>query len=206
MSPALNMVLDATHAVGSIQNACTVEFREIVGKPSFINSYSEGRGAFSVCLPETVNLTADWENVTALTRKTWNNLSPTGNIFCIELQTQAQGASIHQENDVMTTLNYLEIRLDNEVVQSMTADELKISNYSHGYRTNNGILTVQPRIQFNVQGSKATIGYMGAVDFRNIQNCQITVEFLADCKVRLLSKRYSRIVLTSSGEFRKFLD
>ena len=207
MNGPLNLVLDATHdSLTTIANACSIQYREIVGKPSFINSYAEARGAFSVCLPETINLTNDWETVTAGARKTWSHLAPTGNVFAIEFQTEAQGDSVHMENDVMTTLTFLEIRLDNEVVQSMTEDEIKIANYSHGYRSNNGILTVQPRIQFNTQGAKSTLAYHGAIDFRNIQNCQISVEFKDDCKVKLLSKRYSRVVLTSSGDFRKFLD
>ncbi|MBB75472.1 MAG: hypothetical protein CMJ75_13280 [Planctomycetaceae bacterium] len=207
MNGPLNMVTDASHdSLTTIVNQCSIQYREIVGKPSFVNSYGEGRGAYSVALPETINLTADWENVSAGVRKTWSNLAPTGNIFALEFQTEAQGDSVHHENDTMTTLTFLEIRLDNEVVQSMTEDEIKISNYSHGYRGQNPHLTVQPRIQFNVQGTKATLAYHGAVDFRNVQNCQISVEFKDDCKVKLLSKRYSRIILSSGGDFRKFLD
>jgi len=206
LNPALNMVLDSTHAPASIQNLCSLEFREIVGRSSFQNAYSEGRGSYSVCINEAIALNADWENCSAGVKKTFKNLNPTGNVFAIEFQTQLQADSVHQEVDSMTHLTFLEVRLDNEVVISMDEAELRIDNYSHGYRFNNGVLTVQPRLQFNNKGSKASVSWRGAIDMRNIQSCDVEVAFKDTCKVRLYSKRYARIVLTSSGEFKKYLD
>ena len=206
LNSANHTVLDAGHAPASIQNLCSLEFREIVGRSSFQNAFSEGRGSYSVCINENVQLNADWQNCDAGVKTLFKNISATGNLFAIEFQTQDQGDSVHQEVDVMTSLTFLEVKMDNECVISMDESEIRMDNYSHGYRFNNNVLTIQPRLQFNNQGTKASTSWRGAVDMRNIQSLDIEVAFKADCKVRLYSKRYARIVLTSGGEFKKYLD
>ena len=207
LNAAANLVVaDASHAPGSIANLCSLEFREVIGRPAFINAYSEGRGSYSTCLPERIPLNADFENMTANTPHTFRNLNPTGNVYAIEFNCQDQGASTLQETSAMTHLTALRVTLDNEIVIDMDEHELKMDQYSHGYRSNNNSLTIMPRIQFNNQGSKASISFRGSVDFRNIASCNITVTFAADCKVRVYSARYTRIVLTSAGEFKKYLD
>ena len=171
-----------------------------------MNSFSDGRASYSVCLPERVPLNAGFENCQAGVQKTFKNLNPTGNVFAIEMYVLPQGDHTHVENDSLTTLHSLEVRLDNELVISLDEAECAIDNYSHGYRTENGTLTVLPRLNFNTQGAKSQISFRGSCDFRNIANCDLTVSFKDNCKVKLYSMRYSRIVLTAAGEFKKYLD
>jgi len=199
-------VTTSGQAPGSIQNAVSLEFREIVGRPAFMNSFSDGRASYSVCLPERIPLNADFENCGAGVQKTFKNINPTGNVFAIEFYVLPQGDHTHVSNDALTSLHSLEVRLDNELVISLDEAECRITNYSHGYRAQNGTLSVMPRINFNTQGAKSQISFRGSCDFRNIANCDITVSFKDNCKVRLYSLRYSRIVLTAAGEFKKYLD
>ena len=206
VNPALQLVLDATHAVGSIQNACAIEYREIIGKTAFQNSFSEGRGSYSVAMPERIALTADFENVGAGVHKIFKSINPTGNVFALEFDCKAQTPTVHLENDTMTRLTFLEIRLDNEIVIHLDEHELKIDQYSHGYRTSNDTLTIMPRVHFNTQGSKATVSFRGSIDFRRISNLDVEVAFKDNCKVKLYSMRYSRVILTAAGEFKKYLD
>ena len=207
LNNATSTVLDAAHVPGSIQNRCSLEFREIVGRSAFQNSYSEGRGSYSVCLPEKIELTADFVNCSAGVKHTFKNLSCTGNVFCLEFYTQDQADEVHQENDVQVPLTFLEVRLDNEVVICLNDEmEVKLDNYAHGYKANNGSLTTMARVQFNNLGTKASISFRGALDFRSIQSLDVEVAFKTDCKVRVYSRRYSRIVLTAQGEFKKYLD
>ena len=206
VNPASFMTLDATHTVPSIVNACAIEFREIVGKTAFQNAYSEGRGSFSCCLPERIALTADYENVAANTPHTWKSINPTGNVFCLEIDTKAQSNTAQLENDTMSRLTFLKVVLDNETVLHLDEHELRLDQYSHGYRTFNNTLTIMPRIQFNVQGSKASVSFRGSIDCRRISNLDVTVSFADACKVKLFSMRYSRIILTSAGAFKKYLD
>ena len=206
VNPSTHMVLDASHTVPSIQNLCAIEYREIVGKTAFQNSFSEGRGSYSVCLPERIPLTADYENLDAGVKKVFKNISCTGNVFALEFDCKTQADTAHLENDVMTTMTFLEVRLDNEVVIHLDEFELKIDQYSHGYRTNNGTLTIMPRVNFNTDGSKATVSFRGSIDTRRITNLDVEVSFKSNCKVKLFSMRYSRVILTAAGEFKKYLD
>ena len=201
-----NLVLDASHTVPSIQNHCSLQFREIVGRSSFINSFSEGRGSYSIAVPERISLISEYVNCSAGVKHTFKNLSCNGNVFCLEFECLAQGDTTHVENDVMTTLSFLEVRLDNEVVMHQDQATIKLNKYSSGYRTSNSTLTIMPRVQFNNNGTRASASFQGAVDFRNIQNMDVEVSFTASCKVKVYSMRYSRVILTSAGQFKKYLD
>jgi len=206
INTAANMTLDAGHVVPSVVGNCSLEFKEVIGKPSFLNAFSEGRGSYSTQLSQYIPLTAAFEVITANVKHTFRQFSPTGSVYSLVFYLLQQGDHTHQENDTCAHLTAVTVRLDSEVVIDMDEQEIKMSNYAHGYRQTNNILDKMPRLQFNTQGSKASISFRGAIDFRNIQNCEIDVTFSADCKCRVYSTRYSRIVLTSAGEFRKYLD
>ncbi|MBB74316.1 MAG: hypothetical protein CMJ75_07370 [Planctomycetaceae bacterium] len=206
MNTAAHLTLDASHVVPSIAGTANLEFKELVGKPSLINAFSEGRGSYSTALPQYIPLNADFQNLTANTKHTFRQISPTGSVYSLVFYLLNQGSHVHQENDASAHLTSITVRLDSETVIDMDEHEIKMSAYAHGYRQTNNVVDKMPRLQFNTMGSKASISFRGAIDFRNIQNCEIDITVNADCKCRLYSTRYSRIVLLSSGEFRKYLD
>jgi len=204
-----NLVLNDAHAGAiSIAGKVSLEFREVVGVPALIRTFSDGRGTFSCAFPESTRLLPAFVQFLADTPQVISNINPSGAVFQIEIY--AVNNTVDQknhENDTVFKPTSVKVSMDNEVVINLAdKTEVDLDEYSHGYKQCNSELNVMSRIEFNSCGHKSTYSFYGAIDCRSINQVEIELTFDSDCKVMLYQRRYSRITISGNGRIQKYLD